>query len=384
VQSSSTGDTYFKPKSGYVGETTWDRPTAPAAAEEEQPEQRDAPASLYSGSAAEHEVPPVPPEPTLSLSDIAPEALEAVVPPHDPPPVPAVNRARAELRAVVALMPKSSQGAAAAPAPAPAPAPKWACCGSRPQKGGRQPRKQPTQAATPRQPKQPAAAPEPAPAAVEEGVPPESAAAAASKLVVTKSNAGLQEGEQQRGAIKAEIDSLESQLDGAVSGATEAEAALSKAEEASKAAVDEARCGSPHSVHPRVCERLQVHLTPGVVFWRIWLCSGKGDVTETVDARLLEVSEQTKLVRTASAKVTSTAEEVRKSVRKLRDQLNGPSGDLATANAQLRKENEALKGLLEEQTGTPLDVRSILPFRIRGFPLGRSTARIATDEFCPH
>ena len=111
------------------------------------------------------------------------------------------------------------------------------------------------------------------------------------------------------------------------------------------------------------------------------MCSGKGDVTETVDARLLEVSEQTKLVRTASAKVTSTAEEVRKSVRKLRDQLNGPSGDLATANAQLRKENEALKGLLEEQTGTPLDVRSILPFRIRGFPLGRSTARIATDEF---
>ena len=105
-------------------------------------------------------------------------------------------------------------------------------------------------------------------------------------------------------------------------------------------------------------------------------------MTETVDARLLEVSEQTKLVRTASAKVTSTAEEVRKSVRKLRDQLNGPSGDLATANAQLRKENEALKGLLEEQTGTPLDVRSILPFRIRGFPLGRSTARIATDEFC--
>ena len=268
VQSNSTGETYFKPKSGYVGETQWDRPTAPAAAEEEQPEQRDAPASLYSGSAAEHEVPPVPPEPTLSLSDIAPEALEAVVPPHDPPPVPAVNRARAELRAVVALMPKSSQGAAAAPAPAPAPAPKWACCGSRPQKGGRpqQPRKQQTQAATPRQP---AAAPEPAPAAVEEGVPPESAAAAASKLVVTKSNAGLQEGEQQRGAIKAEIDSLESQLDGAVSGATEAEAALSKAEEASKAAVDEARCGSPHSVHPRVCERLQVHLTPGVVFWRI-------------------------------------------------------------------------------------------------------------------
>ena len=86
---------------------------------------------------------------------------------------------------------------------------------------------------------------------------------------------------------------------------------------------------------------------------------------ETVNARLLEVAEQTQLVRTASAKVTSTAEEVRRSVRKLRDQLNGPSGDLATANAQLRKENDALKGLLEEQTGTPLDVRS------------------ATEESCP-
>ena len=108
-----------------------------------------------------------------------------------------------------------------------------------------------------------------------------------------------------------------------------------------------------------------MHLTPETSFWGVWLCSGKGDVGETVNARLLEVAEQTQLVRTASAKVTSTAEEVRRSVRKLRDQLNGPSGDLATANAQLRKENDALKGLLEEQTGTPLDVRS------------------ATEESCP-
>jgi hypothetical protein len=57
----------------------------------------------------------------------------------------------------------------------------------------------------------------------------------------------------------------------------------------------------------------------------------------------------------ASNTALQTAEEVKKSIKRLRAAVYGTSGDLATTNAQLRKENEALRELLGEKLSNTID-----------------------------
>jgi hypothetical protein len=393
--SSSTGETYFF--NTVTQESEWDRPTtaataapvaaapaavlkvlAPAPVAPETPVPRATPASVYSATAedeeAEHEVPPVPPAPTLSRSDIAPEALEAWVPPHEPPPVPTVKRAQAELRAVVALMPTSgfaSSQASDVSVSVTTHTTKrkkkggggmFACCGTpaaeleeKPSGSGAAPAPAPapSQAAVPRatagsaqtlpagwEAKTSNSTGETyylntltgasewdmptAPAKPEEGEPPQSAAQSAAKLITAKSNAGFEEGEAARAKIQSELNQLEGAVDSTSAAASAAaeQAAFAKAA-ADKAAADAKAAGTPE------------------------------EVLEAKAAQVLAASEQAK---SASTTALETAEQVKKSIKALRKGLNGTTGDLATTNAQLRKENEALMELLGDKVPGTIDL----------------------------
>ena len=66
----------------------------------------------------------------------------------------------------------------------------------------------------------------------------------------------------------------------------------------------------------------------------------------------------------ASGIARQTAEEVKTKLKALRKALNGTSGDLATTNAQLRKENEALMELLSDKVEGVIDLsgkKSLVP-----------------------
>ena len=158
----------------------------------------------------------------------------------------------------------------------------------------------------------------------EEGVPPESAAERAAKIIVAKSNAGFEEGESARAQIQSELTQLDDAVESTAAAASAATAGLETAKAAADAAVEEARAA--------------------------------GVAEEVLEAKVAAVLAASAKATSASNTALQTAEEVKKSIKILRKAVNGTSGDLATSNAQLRKENEALVELLGDKLSGNLDL----------------------------
>jgi hypothetical protein len=164
----------------------------------------------------------------------------------------------------------------------------------------------------------------PTKAATEEGVPPENPAESVSKIIVAKSNAGFDEGENARAKIQSELTQLENAVEGTSASAAAASSELEDATAAAGAALEEARAAGAAE-----------------------------DVLQAKTAAVLAASDK---AMAASNTARQTAEEVAKSIKRLRAAVNGASGDLATTNAQLRKENEALREALGEKLSATIDL----------------------------
>jgi hypothetical protein len=84
---------------------------------------------------------------------------------------------------------------------------------------------------------------------VEEGVPPESPAESAAKLITAKSNAGFEEGESARAQLQSELTTLENAVDSTTAEANKALESLAAAKVAAEAAEVEAKAaGTPEEV----------------------------------------------------------------------------------------------------------------------------------------
>ena len=162
------------------------------------------------------------------------------------------------------------------------------------------------------------------PTKAEEGVPPESAAESAAKIITAKSNAGFEEGESARAQIQSELTQLDNAVESTAAATSAAADGLETAKAAADAAVEEARAA--------------------------------GVAEEVLAAKVAAVLAASAKATLASNTALQTAEEVKKSIKSLRKAVNGTSGDLATSNAQLRKENEALVELLGDKLSGSLDL----------------------------